>query len=561
MEKNNKNKGRDFARPQNTDKKRQGNQIPQRGKVSKETFSKTDKTKTQKKDAPNREFEKKTYGKKSALAKNVSPKENIKKRVVAEEKTVTKSRCPLSDRCGGCQYIDKPYAKQLEDKQRYITKLLSEFGKVEGILGMENPYHYRNKVNAAFSQKRNGEIISGTYEEGTHYVLPTDHCFIEDEKASEIIVTIRGLLKSFRIAIYNEDTGYGLLRHVMVRTARKTGQIMVVMVTASPIFPSKKNFVKALCQAHPEITTIVQNINPRDTSMVLGTRNEVMWGKGYIEDVLCGKTFRISPVSFYQINSLQTEVLYNKAMEFAALTGTETVVDAYCGIGTIGMVASSHAGEVIGVELNKEAVRDAVTNAKLNGCGNITFYNNDAGAFMVGMADQGKAVDVVFMDPPRSGSDEAFLSSVMKLAPKKVVYISCGPESLAWDLKYLTRSGMYRMTRAVAVDMFPMTEHVETVVLLSKLNAKQHIDIELSLDELDLTSAESKATYDEIKAYVKEHSGLNVSSLYISQTKRKYGIIERENYNKPKSENVRQPKCPIEKEKAIVEALRHFKMI
>lgn len=387
----------------------------------------------------------------------------------AEKASVSKkSRCPISDRCGGCQYIDKPYPEQLDEKYRYVSKLLSEFGKVEGILGMENPYHYRNKVNAAFSQKRNGEIISGTYEEGTHRVLPTDHCFIEDERAAAILATIRGLLKSFRIAVYNEDTGYGLLRHVMVRTARKTGQIMVVLVTASPVFPSKKNFAKALCQAHPEITTIVQNINPRDTSMVLGDRNETMYGKGYIEDVLCGKTFRISPVSFYQINSLQTEVLYNKAMEYADLRGNEIVVDAYCGIGTIGMVASSRAGEVIGVELNREAVRDAVTNAKINGCKNIAFYNNDAGKFMVGMASQGKEVDVVFMDPPRSGSDEAFLSSVMKLAPKKVVYISCGPESLARDLKYLTKGGLYRVKRMMAVDMFPMTEHVESVVCLTR---------------------------------------------------------------------------------------------
>ena len=346
---------------------------------------------------------------------------------------------------------------------------MKDFGKVEEIIGMDNPYNYRNKVTATFRHKKNGEIISGTYEEGTHNVLSVTDCFLEDRKAQDIISTIRNLVKSFKITIHNEDSGYGLLRHVLVRTARNTGQSMVVLVTASPVFPSKKNFAKALLDRHPEITTIVQNINDRATSMVLGARNQALYGRGYIEDVLCGKRFRLSPTSFYQVNPVQTEILYNKAMEFAGLSGEETVIDAYCGIGTIGMVASDGAKEVIGVELNNEAVRDAITNAKLNGCKNIDFYSNDAGKFMVNMAEQGKSVDVVFMDPPRSGSDTAFMSSVLKLAPKKIVYISCGPESLARDLKYLTKNGKYKVERMAAVDMFPWTEHVESIVLLSRV--------------------------------------------------------------------------------------------
>jgi len=243
---------------------------------------------------------------------------------------------------------------------------------------------------------------------------------------------------------------------------------MVVLVTASPVFPSKNNFVKALRNVHPEITTVVQNINQKHTSMVLGDRNQIMYGKGFIEDVLCGKRFRISPNSFYQINPGQTEKLYMKAIEFAGLTGKEVVLDAYCGIGTIGIVASDKAKEVIGVELNKEAVHDAISNAKLNGVKNIQFYNNDAGKFMVGMANEGAKVDVVFMDPPRTGSDQAFMSSVMKLAPKKIVYISCGPDTLARDLKYMTKDGKYKVERMVGCDMFSFTSHVETVVLLSK---------------------------------------------------------------------------------------------
>ena len=291
---------------------------------------------------------------------------------------------------------------------------------------------------------------------------------MEDEKAAAIIRTFAGLIKSFKLQIYNEDTGTGLIRHLQIRVGRKTGQIMVIIVTASPVFPSKKNLAKALVTAHPEITTVVQNINMKDTSMVIGDRNQVIYGKGHIEDIMCGKRFRISPGSFYQVNPVQTELLYNKAMEYANLTGEEVVVDAYCGTGTIGIVASDHAKQVIGVELNKAAAKDAITNVKRNDCKNVRIYDGDAGKFMVGMAEAGTDVDVVFLDPPRSGSTPEFFDSVCKLAPKRIVYISCGPESLARDLKYIKSRRMYQVEKIALVDLFPWTEHCEAVCLLSR---------------------------------------------------------------------------------------------
>lgn len=470
------------------------------------------------------------------------------------------SLCPVTKRCGGCHWMGMDYQEQLREKEKRVRKLLSPYCRLEGIVGMEQPLYYRNKVHAVFGEDRKHRPISGIYEEGTHRIVPVDSCRIENQKADAIIVSVRELLPSFKIRPYNEDTGYGLLRHVLVRTGQVSGQIMVVLVLASPILPSRNNFVKALLKRHPEITTIVVNVNNRNTSMVLGDREQVVYGKGYIEDTLCGKTFRISPRSFYQVNPLQTELLYAKAMEYAALTGRETVLDAYCGTGTIGIIASERAGQVLGVELNAEAVRDARVNAKINQVRNIRFYQNDAGRFLLDMEAQGARADVVLMDPPRSGSSQEFLSAVARMAPEKVVYVSCNPETLVRDLKYMTGHG-YRVERGMAVDMFPFTEHVESIVLLSKLHAKQNIEVELIMSEIDLTAAESKATYEEIKEYVLEHTGLKVSNLYIAQIKQKCGIIERVNYNLPKSESSRQPKCPPEKEAAIREALEHFRMI
>ena len=503
--------------------------------------------------------------KKTEFKKNVTKKTEQKKSEQKKEKrkkSAGKSLCPVHGRCGGCQLLDIPYEEQLKQKQTQVTKLLKPYCPTEKIVGMEDPFHYRNKVHAVFGHKKDGTVISGIYQEGTHFIVPVDDCLIENQKADAIIRDIRGLLKSFKIKTYNEDTGYGLFRHVLIRTGYHSGQIMVVLVLGSPILPSKNNFVKALRKLHPEITTIVLNVNGQKTSMILGEKETVLYGKGYIEDELCGKTFRISSKSFYQVNPVQTEKLYGKAIELAGLTGKERVIDAYCGIGTIGLIASDKAKEVISVELNQDAVRDAIVNAKRNGIKNVRFYHNDAGVFMRQMAEAGEHADVVFMDPPRSGSDEKFLSSVLTLKPEKIVYVSCEPTTLARDLKYLTKHG-YKAVRAVPFDMFPATEHVETVCLLGKLHeAKHHVNVRLDMDEMDLTAAESKATYEEIKKYVAEHNdGMKVSNLYIAQIKQKHGIIERENYNKPKSEKGGQPECPKEKEIAIEEALKYFQMI
>lgn len=377
--------------------------------------------------------------------------------------------CKVAKKCGGCQYQGVPYEKQLSEKQKAVRQLMQPFCKTAEITGMQDPYHYRNKVHAVFARKKDGTIISGVYEEGTHRVVPVEACQIEDKKADAIINDIRGLLKSFKIKTYNEDTGYGLLRHVLIRRGFTTGEIMVVLVLGSPVMPSKNNFVKALRKLHPEITTVVLNVNDKRTSMVLGDRETTIYGKGYIEDVLCGLTFRISSKSFYQINPVQTEKLYGKAMELAGLTGKERVIDAYCGIGTIGMVAAKSAKEVIGVELNPDAVRDAIKNAKRNQMKNIRFYQDDAGRFMEKMAAKGEKADVVFMDPPRSGSTEQFMKSAVTLAPQKIVYISCDPQTQARDLKYLTKHG-YKAMGAYPYDMFPFTKHAENIVLLVKQN-------------------------------------------------------------------------------------------
>ena len=443
--------------------------------------------------------------------------------------------CPLAHKCGGCQLQNLPYAEQLSWKQRRVEKLLKGFGKVSPIVGMQDPWHYRNKVQAAFGVQRGGRIISGVYQSSTHRIVPVDRCLIEDEKADEIIVTVRNFLKSFKLTAYDEYREEGWLRHVLVKRGFATNQIMVVLVTSGPIFPSKRNFVGALLKKHPEITTVIQNINPYRTSLVLGERENVLYGPGYIEDILCGMRFRISSRSFYQINPVQTEVLYGKAVELAGLTGKETVIDAYCGIGTIGLIASRKAGRVIGAEFNREAVSDAIANAQLNQAENIQFVSADAGEFMTEMADAGQKADVVFLDPPRAGSDEAFLSSLVRLSPERVVYISCNPETQARDL---------------------------AVVLLSKgeIDSKK-VRVEFSLEDMDMSGFQKGATYEQIKAYVLEKHGLKVSSLYISQVKRKCGIIERDNYNKPKSEDAKQPQCPPEKEAAIMEALRYFYMV
>ena len=379
------------------------------------------------------------------------------------------AECPYAKKCGGCDYQGVPYQEQLQKKQAYMQKLMKPYCKVSPIVGMDNPLHYRHKVQAAYDCVKGGRIVAGPYEKNSHRVVDYDGCRIEHEEADAIIQDVKGMLRSFRIKTYDEDSGYGLLRHVLVRVGYHTGQIMVVLVLASPILPSKNNFVKVLRAKHPKISTVVINVNDKKTSMVLGERNITVYGKGYIEDELCGLTFRISPTSFYQVNPKQTELLYRKAIDCAGLAGKERVVDAYCGTGTIGLIASEKAREVLGVELNKDAIRDAITNAKRNDIHNVRFFNEDAGRYMVDMAEKGEKADVVIMDPPRSGSDEAFLSSLVKLSPGRIVYVSCGPESLARDVKYLTRHG-YTATECTPFDCFPFTQHIESVTLLVREN-------------------------------------------------------------------------------------------
>ena len=380
--------------------------------------------------------------------------------------------CKLrTQNCGGCPMLSTEYAEQLKKKESAVRVLLGKYGPVAPIRGMETPYHYRNKVISTFAPAPGGKLTSGIYAARTHKVLPVESCLLQDEVLDKVMLAVRAAANTCRYQPFHEDKGTGLLRHCLLRRGVVSGQVMVVVVTAQPVLPGAKNFVRALLveaeKRHVPVTTVVQNYNPRRTSVVLGEEEKVLYGKGFILDTLCGKTYALSPRSFYQVNPVQTAVLYGLAVDAARLTGKETVLDAYCGIGTIGLIASRDAREVISVELNPDAVRDAVTNAKRNQIKNVSFYQNDAGAFMVSMAEKGEKADVVFMDPPRAGSDEAFLSSVVTLSPKKVVYVSCNPETLARDLRYLTKHG-YKAEEAWGYDMFAWSEHVETVVLMSK---------------------------------------------------------------------------------------------
>jgi len=466
--------------------------------------------------------------------------------------------CAFSEKCGGCDYAGMKYDNELAVKQKYIEELFGEYVKVDDIVGMYRPIHYRNKVHAVVGLDDSRNVIAGTYEENSHRIVDTSDCMIEDSQCTDIIKDIKGLIASFKYQPYDEDAGKGMIRHILLRKGFSTKEIMLVIVTAGVAFPSKNNFLKALCEKHPEITTIVQNINDRRTSMVLGKRNIVLKGKGYIEDVLCGCRFRISPTSFYQINHQQTEKLYKKAIQLADISKNDTVIDAYCGIGTIGIVASKKAGKVIGVELNSEAVSDAKINASINNIKNVTFVNADAGDFLVEYAKNAKA-DVVIMDPPRSGSTPEFLNSLLKIKPDRIVYISCGPDTQARDIKVLVKGG-YKVTACQPFDLFPHTEHVETVILLSRKAPDAEIKVRLDMSELDITSAESKATYKEIQEYVKNKYDLHVTNLYIAQVKREFGIIERENYNTGEGK-AKVPQVTPEKREAIIDALKYFQMI
>ena len=467
--------------------------------------------------------------------------------------------CPYYGRCGGCDFQHLTYPEELRAKRQRVQDALERLGgtdiRVEEILGAKDPTHYRNK--SQYPVGADGAI--GFYRARSHQVVPVKRCLIQSTAADAAASAVGEWMRRYRVSAYDETTGRGLVRHVYVRVNQRGESLCCVVLNGkqAPREPELAAYIRA---AAPRTVGVLVNTNTRRGNVVLGERYRTVWGQDFLMDTLCGLEFKLSVPSFYQVNRDQAEVLYGKALEFADLTGTETALDLYCGIGTITLCLAKRAGRAIGAEIVPSAIRDAEENAARNHIENAEFFCGDAADVAAKLEAEGLRPELVTVDPPRKGLAPEVIASIAAMGPGRVVYVSCDPGTLGRDVKRFGELG-YRATRACAVDMFPGTRHVETVVLLSKLNTKQHIEVELNLDELDLTSAESKATYEEIKAYVLEHTGLKVSHLYIAQVKQKYGIIERENYNKPKSENAKQPKCPPEKEAAITEALKFFGMI
>ena len=467
--------------------------------------------------------------------------------------------CPYFPRCGGCTYRHIRYEEELRLKKQRVQDNLSRIGgsdvTVEEILGAQDTLRYRNK--AQYPVSKDGAV--GFYRARTHEVIECEHCLLVIPEADAAAEALREYMQSCRVAGYDEKTGRGLVRHLYIRSNAAGESLICVLVNGDKL-PKEDRLVTLLRDACPKCTGIVLGTNTKKGNVILGDRYRTLWGSDRLEDTLCGKTFRLSVPSFYQVNRVQAERLYAKAIEFAGLTGQETVLDLYCGAGTITLALSDHAKKVLGAEIVPEAIDDARENAARNGVKNAEFFCGDASDVAKKLARENLRPDVITVDPPRKGLAADVVESIAEMQPGRVVYVSCDSATMARDVKRLADLG-YTAQRACAVDMFPRADHVETVCLLSKLQSKEHIEIEVKMDELDLTSAESKATYEEIKAYVLEHTGLKVSHLYIAQVKQKYGIIERENYNKPKSENAKQPQCPPEKEEAITEALKHFGMI
>ena len=473
-------------------------------------------------------------------------------------------RCPQHRACGGCQLQCLSYEAELRLKSDKVYEDLRRIGGIpqeildaarEPILGMEVPERYRNKAQIPVGTDKEGNLVAGFFAGRTHRIIPQKDCLLGPEAFGGITDTILRFAAANGITAYDETTGRGLLRHIFIRCGFATGQVMVALVINGKSLPKEDLLVEELCK-HDGVTSILLNSNTENTNVILSDRTRLLYGTPYIEDVLDGLRFRISLPSFYQVNPLQTVKLYHKAVEYAGLTGKETVLDLYCGIGTISLFMVRQAGKVCGIEIVPEAIEDAKVNASLNGLTNTEFA--------VGKAEEiGDSLrpDVIVVDPPRKGCDEACLSSMVRMAPERIVYVSCDPATLARDLKYLCENG-YALLKYTPVDQFGRTGHVETVALLSKLsNAKEHIEVTVDMDELDLTSAEAKATYREIQDWVQEKYRFHVTNLNIAQVKQKYGLIERENYNKPKSPDSKQPQCPEEKVKAIEDAMRHFQMI
>lgn len=467
--------------------------------------------------------------------------------------------CPYYGRCGGCDFRHMSYEEELWAKRARVQDALTRIGgaevTVEEILGAEQPLHYRNKSIYPISPA--GEV--GFYRARSHQVVHVEHCLIQKPEAEALAQAVRDFIARFQVEPYNEATGRGLLRHLYVRTSCRGESLACLLVNGSRL-PHEQELVDMLRAAAPGVCGVVLGENTRRGNAILGERYRTLWGRDYLTDTLCGLELRLSVPSFYQVNHDQAQRLYEKALEYAGLTGRELAVDLYCGAGTITQVLARRARHVIGGEIVPEAIRDAEDSARRNGVENVEFLCGDASRLAAELRQRGLRPDVICVDPPRKGLAPDVVEAAASMTPGRIVYVSCDPATLARDVARFAPLG-YRPVRACAVDLFPGTAHVETVCLLSKLQSKEHIEIEVKMDGLDLTAAEKKATYEEIKAYVLEHTGLKVSYLYIAQVKQKYGIIERENYNKPKSENAKQPQCPPEKEKAITEALRHFGMI
>ena len=473
--------------------------------------------------------------------------------------------CPVARQCGGCQIQAMSYEAQLAFKTRKVESNLKRIGKfeeipMESIIGMEDPFHYRNKAQFPFGKNRDGKIITGFYAGRTHSIIENTSCHLGKEVNEKILEKILAWMNAFHVEPYNEATGKGLMRHSLIRCGFRTGEIMVCLVINGRKIPGEEALVDSL-KIIPGMTSISLNVNKEKTNVILGREVINLWGRPYIEDYIGEVKYQISPLSFFQVNPVQTERLYGKALEYAGLTGEETVWDLYCGIGTISLFLARKARKVYGVEIIPDAIEDARRNASLNGFTNTEFYVGKAEEVLPEKYEkEGVRADVIVVDPPRKGCDETLLSTMVKMQPERIVYVSCDSATLARDLRYLCDNG-YELKRVCPADMFPQTVHVETVVLLSQQKPDDTIEIDLDLDELDATSAELKATYQEIKDYVLKEFGLKVSSLYISQVKRKCGIEVGENYNLPKSENARVPQCPKEKEDAIKAALKYYAMI
>ncbi len=485
-------------------------------------------------------------------------------------------RCAFARKCGGCQIQEMSYEQQLAFKEKKVRGNLERIGGfapelldrvTDPAVGMDEPFGYRNKAQFPFGTDREGNPVTGFYAGRTHDIIANTDCALGVPVNREILEIILAFMKEYRIPSYDEKTGQGLLRHVLIRYGFTTKEIMVCFVVNGSSIPHVDELIRRLCGIDG-MTSITLSPNTRQTNVIMGDSYQILWGQGYITDYIGNVRYQISPLSFYQVNPVQTEKLYSLALEYADLKGGETVWDLYCGIGTISLFLAQKAGQVYGVEIVPQAIEDARRNAGINGIENAEFFVGKAEEVLPEYYEkyarehsgESARADVIVVDPPRKGCDEALLETIVKMQPERVVYVSCDSATLARDLKVLCGAG-YELEKVRPVDMFPMTVHVETVVLLSQQKPDDTIEIDLDLDELDATSAELKATYQEIKDYVLKEFGLKVSNLYISQVKRKCGIEVGENYNLPKSENARVPQCPKEKEEAIKAALKYFAMI